>query len=145
MVLMKIGNTLIGWLLHSPLHGLMSRTTMLISFTGRRSGKRYTTPVGYTQTGNLIRTTSQRNRVWWRNFEGSAPVKLTLRGKNRSGTATALTEESAVADGLTAFLTSNPQMAKYFKVGFGEDNQPNPEDLARAVKERVVIEIRLEG
>lgn len=37
-------------LLRSPLHGLMSNRYLLITFTGRKSGKRYTTPVAYLAT-----------------------------------------------------------------------------------------------
>ena len=34
-------------ILCSPLHGILSRNTMLFTFTGRRSGKEYTTPVNF--------------------------------------------------------------------------------------------------
>jgi hypothetical protein len=37
-------------LLRSPLHGLMSNRYLLITFTARKSGKRYTTPVAYLAT-----------------------------------------------------------------------------------------------
>jgi hypothetical protein len=32
-------------LLRSPLHGFMDRSTLLLTYTGHKSGKAYTTPV----------------------------------------------------------------------------------------------------
>jgi hypothetical protein len=49
----KLYNPIVSWLLRSPLQGLMSSSTMLITFAGRKSGKTYTTPVNY--VGTIIR------------------------------------------------------------------------------------------
>ena len=40
-------NPMITWLLRSPLHGLVSKSIMLITYKGRKSSKEYTTPVNY--------------------------------------------------------------------------------------------------
>jgi len=40
-------NPLMRALLRSPLHGLLSGMLMLLSYTGRKSGKVYTIPIGY--------------------------------------------------------------------------------------------------
>lgn len=40
-------NPLVRWLMRSPLHWLASRRVALISYTGRRSGRRFTIRVGY--------------------------------------------------------------------------------------------------
>ena len=48
---MKIGNTFIKLFLRSPLHRMMSKSTLLITFTGRKSGNKYTTPVNYSLEG----------------------------------------------------------------------------------------------
>ena len=42
-----IMNPAIKLILRSPLHGLMSKRLLLITFTGRKSGKQFTTPLGY--------------------------------------------------------------------------------------------------
>ena len=86
-IIMRLGNFFIGLILSSPLHGMMSKNTTLIHFTGRKSGKIYTTPVNYTKEGSLIRITSQRDRVWWRNLKSNPEVSLTLFSKQVSGTA----------------------------------------------------------
>jgi hypothetical protein len=35
--------------LRSPLHGILSKNFLLINFTGRKSGRVFTTPVSYSQ------------------------------------------------------------------------------------------------
>ena len=40
------------FILRSPLHGMVSKYLTLITFTGRKSGKNYTTPVSYSQDDN---------------------------------------------------------------------------------------------
>ena len=41
------GNDFMAWVLRSPFHGMLSNGMMLITVTGRKTGKAYTTPVGY--------------------------------------------------------------------------------------------------
>ncbi len=40
-------NTLLGWLLRSPFHRMLSGNMMIIRCRGRKSGKVYSTPVNY--------------------------------------------------------------------------------------------------
>ena len=40
-------NRFMSGLLRSPLHGIVSRSVMLITFAGRKSGTTYTTPISY--------------------------------------------------------------------------------------------------
>ncbi|MGE5642713.1 MAG: nitroreductase/quinone reductase family protein, partial [Byssovorax cruenta] len=63
------GNDFISWVLRSPFHGMLSNSMMLITVTGRKTGKKYTTPVGYfRENGDLLVLTS-RDRTWWRNLQ----------------------------------------------------------------------------
>ncbi|MBA3948035.1 MAG: hypothetical protein H0X37_26240, partial [Herpetosiphonaceae bacterium] len=43
----KIVNPMMTFILYTPLHRLLSNALMLLTFRGRKSGKRYTIPVGY--------------------------------------------------------------------------------------------------
>ena len=51
MQLQKLYNPLVLLLLRSPLRVAMSNSTMLLTFTGRKSGRTYTTPVNYVRDG----------------------------------------------------------------------------------------------
>jgi hypothetical protein len=77
----RLLNHAVAALLRSPLHGLISRDLMLITFTGRKSGRSYTTPVTYSQQGEQIVFHSTQR--WWKNLEGSALVTLRLRGREQ--------------------------------------------------------------
>ncbi len=69
-------------LLRSPLHGLMSWWVIVLRFEGRRTGKRYETPVAYrrAEDGALEAVTSVHGK-WWRNLESGAPVTVLHRGR----------------------------------------------------------------
>jgi hypothetical protein len=85
-------NPLVRWLMRSPLHRLASRRVALISYTGRRSGRRFTIPVGYEMAGLEVTITvgSPEHKLWWRSLTGTgAPVELVIRGRLRTGHAVA--------------------------------------------------------
>ena len=67
-------------LLRSRLHGLLSGGLMLVTVTGRRSGRRYTTPVNYVRRDDVLTVFSRSERTWWRNLRGGAPVTVRLKG-----------------------------------------------------------------
>ena len=72
----KVGNPIFGWLLRSPLHGLVDEHLMLLHFRGRKTGRGYTLPVGRRDIdGRLGVLTSSGWRV---NFRGGAPVEVTV-------------------------------------------------------------------
>ena len=138
-------NKIIASLLQSPLHGLMSGSTMLITVTGQKSGRPITVPVNYAQTGNTLRVTSLRSRIWWRNVMDGVPVQVLLRGQQRRGIATALAGlDLAVTQALKAFLAERPSWANQFGVQRNPDGSFNANDVSSCAKERVVIEIELD-
>jgi F420H(2)-dependent quinone reductase len=49
--LYRLLNVGVGLLLRSPLHGLVSGRIMLLTVTGRRSGRLFTVPVSYLRHG----------------------------------------------------------------------------------------------
>ncbi len=52
--LIRLINPFMKWLLVSPFHGLVSKHYVLVGFNGRKSGKRYATPVEYARRDNQI-------------------------------------------------------------------------------------------
>jgi hypothetical protein len=87
-ILNRAVNPLVRWLLRSRLHWLASRRLTLISYTGRRCGRRYTIPVGYRIAGLEVTITvgSPDCKVWWRSLTGlGAPVELLIGGRRRTG------------------------------------------------------------
>jgi deazaflavin-dependent oxidoreductase (nitroreductase family) len=130
------------FVLRSPVHGLVSKTVLLISFTGRKSGKTYTTPVDYSQDGDQVTIFTHAN--WWKNLRGEAPVTLRIRGRELQGLAEPIAEDKgAVAAGLAAHLRQVPSDARYYGVTIDEGGNPMAEDVEKAVQSVVMIRIRL--
>ena len=136
------GNSFMTFMLRSPIHGVMSGSTMLITVTGRKSGRPITTPVNYYQEGDTLWVISNRERTWWRNLKGGAPAKLRLRGQEVNGFGEVFLDEAAVAPQIGEYVRHLPMSARALGVHM-QDDQPDPADLRRLAKERVMIKITL--
>jgi deazaflavin-dependent oxidoreductase (nitroreductase family) len=90
-------NPVFDWILRSPFHWIFSPGVLLLTVTGRRSGRRYTIPVGYQRDGDLIviLVSEAPAKQWWRNFREPAPVEMLLRGRTVPGEAVLVAPGSA--------------------------------------------------
>lgn len=143
MPLMNFFNPLMIWLLHSPLHMLAGRSTMLITFTGRRNGKSHTTPVNYIIDDGTLLVITLRNRSWWKNLRGGAKVKVRLRGKDVDAEGMAVEDEAGVAAHLNKMVEKAPGYAKYLKIRRDAQGRFIYEDIVRAAKGRVGVRVTL--
>jgi hypothetical protein len=82
----------------SPRWGrLVGRNIVIITYTGRRSGRTFSTPVACRRTGDdiTIAVKLPEAKNWWRNFlDTGGPLTLRLNGINRTGHATARRDAS---------------------------------------------------
>jgi deazaflavin-dependent oxidoreductase (nitroreductase family) len=106
-------NPLVRAVLGSPLHRLLSHKLVLITLRGRRTGRLYTTPVGYAQAGDTLYVLvgDYQTKTWWRNLQGGAPVQLRLRGRTVAATGDLLRWESnaeALVGALGRYLAAFP-------------------------------------
>ncbi len=137
-----IVNRAMKLVLRSPVHGMVSNNILLITFTGRKSGKIYTTPVSYSQQGDQVIIFTHAD--WWKNLRGSAPVTLRIRGRELQGLAEPVAEDRrAIADGLAAHLRQVPFDARFYKVTYDEQGNPRTEEVKKAAQKMVMIRIRL--
>lgn len=137
-------NKMMIWLLRSPLHPLVSGSVLLLSVTGRRSGKQYSLPVNYVGEGQTLWIISQRQRTWWRNLVGGAALRLLIRGQETQAFGSAIVEPQELASALQTFFRSFPRYARYFKLTLDESGSPSAEDCARQAQRRVLIRIELQ-
>lgn len=137
-------NPIVKFILRSPLHGLMSRNTLLLEFKGRKSGNVYTTPVSYHATGGLLHCFTDRNNKWWHNLRDAQEVGLTLRGRKLAGRPTVLADGSTrVQTALHDLLLASPRDASHAGVGFDAEGRPVASDVAEASKGLVLIAIEI--
>jgi deazaflavin-dependent oxidoreductase (nitroreductase family) len=136
------GSFFVKFLLRSPLHRVMSGNTMLITVTGRKTGRPITTPVNYAHVGDTLWVISRRDRNWWRNVRGGAPVKLHLRGHDVDAFAEAVLDEQAVKAHLGAYLRQILFSARSLGIRFN-NGDPDTEDLARTAREWLMVCLKL--
>lgn len=111
MTIRRLGNGFVRALLRSPLHGLLSGSLLLVTYTGRRSGRTFTIPVMYVEdAGALVVYVGQSpERVWWRNLRSGAQVDVRLRGQDFTGLGSAVAGSTGLRKG---YLARFPRAAK---------------------------------
>ena len=134
------GNDFVSFFLRTPFRVFLGNT-MLITVTGCKTGRKYSTPVGFYREGDILWVISNRDRTWWRNVKNGANVSLLLNGKTVKAFAEAEMDEEAVEKRLLDYVGHIPMAAK--PMGIRIDHKtPNREDITRVAKERLFVRIK---
>jgi hypothetical protein len=113
---------------------------MLITFTGRKSGKQFTTPVRYIQSGNTVKCFTAAENQWWRNLRSGARVSLLIKGQFHDYQAQATFDNPAdIKDELVAYLALFPQDAAYHDIRLNKDKSLDAQDLDQAAHNAIVV------
>jgi deazaflavin-dependent oxidoreductase (nitroreductase family) len=136
--LLTFWNPIMKRLLRSPLHWPWSRWFAVVEWTGRRSGRRYSTPVAYLLRGEEVWVTT--GDAWWRNLRSNPVMHVWLAGKQVVGDATLVTDPlESVQLHATLF-----EVRPFFARLAGLRARPAEPLIARAVNAgRVLVRIRL--
>lgn len=135
-------NNAMKFVLRSPGHWMVSKSVLLISFTGRKSGKIYTTPVSYSQSGDQVYIFT--HAAWWKNLHSGAPVAIRLQGRELQGLALPVADDkTAIAASLTEHLRKVPGDARYYGVTCDDQGNPRAVEVEKAVQSVVMICVRL--
>ncbi|HTO45546.1 MAG TPA: nitroreductase/quinone reductase family protein [Burkholderiales bacterium] len=133
-------NPAVRFLLRSPIHWLWSGSLMLITFTGRRTGKAYTTPVRYLESGDAVWVFTGLETRWWKNLGGGATVSLRIRGEeNLYRTEVVADAPDKIRSALGEFLAHFPQDVPYYEIALGADGRISQGDLEKAAARTVWI------
>jgi len=124
------GNDFMSWILRSPLHGMLSDGMILITVTGRKTGKKYTIPVGYYRDGDYLWVITSRDRTWWKNLRGGASVELLLKRKSVTAFAEPELDKDAVETRMYDYIKYVPRAAKPLGI-YVENGIANAEDIVR--------------
>lgn len=127
--------------LRTPLHVFLGNT-LLITVTGCKSGKKYSTPVNFYRDGDTLWVLSNSDRTWWRNVRNGAKVSLLWRGKTLDAFAQAQMDLNEIEKRLLEYIHRIPMSAKSFGIRV-ENSVPNAEDVARVAKDKLFIRIKL--
>lgn len=136
-------NATMRGLLRSPFSRLIDSGIVLLTVTGRRSGRRFTFPVQYVKEGEVLWVMSGAGpeKTWWRNLVDGAPVDVLLRRHAFTGAAelaTYTSDPETVLEGVRRYAARFPRFAK--KLGLA-DGDPDAYDAC--ARDSVILRIRL--
>lgn len=138
-------NASMKFFLKTPgLQNLIGKSIAVITFTGHKSGKRYSTPVTYYRDGNTVVLLTKKFRPWWRNFATNPDIELRLAGQTVHGRAVACVGDEATLPLLATFLEHRRQDAKYYNVRIQPDGKPNMDDVRALLPLVVLVRVTLE-
>lgn len=110
-------NPLVAAVLRSRFHGLLSGALCVVSWSGRRSGRRFSIPTGYQRDGDdvVVMLTRPEVKSWWKNFRSPWPADLLLAGRERTAMGALIAPGSEVFFAcVEKTLRGTPWMAKQF-------------------------------
>ncbi len=125
-------NSVVEFVLASPLHRLMSTRLALIRYQGDRTSTEYTLPVQYADThhGIVVLVGDAETKTWWRNFTTMGQAQVLLAGTWVPMTAHALLGGED-PEAVTPLLRS--YAARFPKVVNSLDGDTLDERVAQAV------------
>ena len=135
------GNDFVKFFLRTPLHVFMGNT-MLITVTGSKTARKYSTPVGFYRDGDCLWVLTSRDRTWWRNVKTGADVSLLLHGKNVDAFAQAELDEKTVEARMLEYIRHIPMAARSLGIQM-ENKTPNAQDISHVAKSRLFVKVKL--
>src|SRR5262249_32980966 len=138
-------NPCVAAILRSPFHRVLSSRVLLLTCTGRKSGRRFTIPVEYTRDGDILTVFSSRR--WPVNLRGGATVALELQGRRYTAHADVVDEPAVVLTEVERMIATVGAREASLHIGVALDLTPPPsrDELVRALRGRAVIHLTLNG
>jgi deazaflavin-dependent oxidoreductase (nitroreductase family) len=138
-------NSIMKLMLKTPvLERWLGRTTALITFTGRESGRRFTTPVGYYREDDTVIITSKKSRKWWRNLDTHPDVELRLAGAAVQGRAEVHVGDEEMLAALVAYFDASGQRArKFYGVPAGPSGKASKDDIRELLPHIAIVRVAL--
>jgi len=130
--IMRAVNVPMRAVLSLPVATPLSSNLMLISYTGRKSGKAYRQPVSYARDGELLLTPGGGR--WTLNLAGGRPVRIRLRGREMPARAELVTDAAEVERLLGVIARENPRAARFIPIPRRPDGRLDPDVLGAALK-----------
>ena len=128
MAFQGLANRIVRGLLRTPLLSrVVGNRLITLYIVGRKSGKRYTVPVAYTRHEGILLIGTPF--AWGRNLRTGEPVEVRLKGQRRSADVEVFTDEASVVEQYAIIARDNSNFAKFNKIGFDQEGNPNPTDL----------------
>jgi hypothetical protein len=120
-----------------PFRTPLSGNLMLISYTGRKTGKAYRQPVSYARDGDVLLTPGGGR--WTRNLGEGRPVRIRLRGREVQARPELVRDPEGVERLLEVITSENPRAARFIPIPRLADGRLDPEVLGAALRNGFTI------
>jgi F420H(2)-dependent quinone reductase len=113
----------------------LSANLMLVSYTGRKSGKAYRQPVSYARDGEMLLTPGGGR--WTLNLTDGGqprPVRIRLRGRDVPARGELVTDAAEVERLLGVITRENPRAARFIPIPRRPDGRLEPDALDAALR-----------
>ncbi|MEA2428589.1 MAG: hypothetical protein QOF37_2217 [Thermoleophilaceae bacterium] len=135
----RVMNPLLKALLRSPLHRIASKNLMLLTVTGRKTGRTYTTPVGRHEVDGRLVLSASGN--WRHNLRGGADIGLLIDGRERKAHAVYEEDVDRAAEMFRRLVEGSSPRAMAVKVNV--DRPLTAEDIKPLMATRGVAYVTL--
>ncbi len=130
--IMRAVNVPMRAVLGLPFATPLSGNLMLISYTGRKTGKQYRQPVSYVRDGETLLTPGGGR--WTLNLGGGRPARVRLRGREVAARAELVTDPAEAERLLGVIATKNPRAARFIPIPRRPDGRLDPDVLGQALE-----------
>jgi hypothetical protein len=96
IVLLRVVNPVLGFLLRTPLMGAMREEMMVVNVTGRKTGRRYSIPLSAHEIDDTLY--AMTSAPWKNNFRDGATAEVLHGGKTTTMRGELITDPAVVAD-----------------------------------------------
>lgn len=125
-----------NFLLRKDWLGGMGEAVLVITTTGRRSGKPVSTPIGYVRDGDTLAALSYPTSNWYRNLRQTPEALLEIRGKAIQVRARFVDDEPGRQRLVELYRQQRP---KNFRMFFNVALDAPPDELARGIAARAFV------
>jgi deazaflavin-dependent oxidoreductase (nitroreductase family) len=118
------------------------RFVLLLTTTGRKSGKPRVTPLQYDQLDDDVGAARGVNADWFRNIQADPEVQVQVKGRRFRGLAEPITDPLQIADFLELRLARHPKMVGAIMRSAGLPPMPSRAQLESYAAKRAMVIIR---
>ncbi len=129
---MSVLNVFMRPLLRLPFPTPLTKRLMLVSFTGRKTGKVYQQPLSYVQKGDTL--LNPGGGKWKLNLREDQPVRIRLRGHNVFARPEFVKDPDEIERLIGVMSAENPTVGAFVAIPKGPDGRLDRSRLEAAVK-----------
>jgi hypothetical protein len=140
---LRVVNPILGLLLRTPVMGSAGKELMVVTFTGRKTGRRYSMPLSAHRIDNDLYALTGAS--WKHNFRDGATAEVLHDGKTTRMHGELIQDRAVVVDLYRRLAESYGvrRAQRAFGLKFRDKRIPTPQEFTEAVEQHRLAAVRL--